>query len=571
MKKAKQKIAIVFCSVMLVIRPAHAGFPVLDLGESPQTFKGVANAVETLHQVKAQLRELKESLRAIGDSIQTIAEFGQSLGDMMAEIQDIADVTVGTLNSTLGVNIDLNEKLAGALSKANSLQGVVTKDLVGQVTSYVDDAARMTDKVEGTIRKAEDKAGEVVNKVGGAVALGGDIAGFSKDIGNLGEGDVLDKVNAASEKFREANGLFNGALNVAESTGLVNAEELRHKVNHLNEQQTNLVNIVNSETGNWERVDVISGDIESTLGDLKSSMDDLDKVGVNTSNMRKALDQSEGAYNDTIKIVEEVNKGAAAAQAAKGDSDSSNTEADQNKNNDVIKGENEQSEVNKSLKKDLKLNLKLKGKSIEDNQEILQNDKLIIEEEEEEVVVEEDEIDEVFTNAKEESAQIFTQINDTFDAALSDMNKGAALSQSKLTELSEALRALTEEDIDTEDKQSLEKRLDDLIDHSQKVSDWGVSIAEKAKAKYNSEYKDKIADGINNYQKVVQAYKKGTATKEDVTIAGTVLEREISEINAAPDPAIMVSYKREVEQVVEEARKLGEDIKKAVDDKQKSS
>jgi hypothetical protein len=283
----------------------------------------------------------------------------------------------------------------------------------------------------------------------------------------------------------------------------------------------------------------IASNVEDVSGNLEAVLAKLEEEGYDVESIREIIEQGKDA-NDYVdkgeKGYNDVNKGI-------------------NKGLDVLKGK------------------KNKGKDGDKGQEgAPANNETVIEEEEEEIISEKnDDIEAVFNNTKEESSQLVIQLNDTFDEALNSMNKGAAISQEKLTELSEALRALTEEDIDAKDKASLEKRLGELIEHSQKVSDWGVSIAENAKNKYNREYKDKILDGINNYQKVVQAYKKGNATKDDVTIAGATLKKSVSEVNAIPDKAIMVSYKREVGIVIEEARKLSEDIKKAIENKQKSS
>lgn len=708
MKIAKQKIAIVFCSVLLMIKPAYAGIPVLDLGESPTTFKEASNAMETLNKVKSQLNTLKENLRALGESLQTIAEFGQALSDMLAEIQEIADVVCNTLNDTLGIDIDLNEKLADALSQINDLQSMLTDDLVNQVTGMIEDTANMVENAENALQTAED------------------IKNFADNIDDLGDGNFLDKVNAVSEKMNEANGLLNDALDELGNTGLVDVDELRDTVNLLNEQQANLMNIANNGVENWSNVDALSGDIEGTIADLRATLDDLDAMGIDTSEMREALDQAESAYQDVANAMEQAEKGMAAWEDLKGELDKvasgevwdalkeqygddknfwdvmhdvaanagdvagnldavlakleeagidtsdmseiiqqgmdaadiankiANAEDDWNNlmadvdkvtsgevwdklkeqygddknfwdvmhdiaanvedvsgnlegvlaqleeegydvesireiieqgkdaDNYVDQGEKGYNDVNKGIKEGLDF---LKGKNKnkdgdkdgnkDGNKEQTNspgNSETEIEEEEEEVVVDNsDDIEAVFNNTKEESSELVIQLNDTFDEALNSMNKGAALSQSKLTELSEALRTLTEEDIDAKDKASLEKRLGELIEHSQKVSDWGVSIAENAKERYNREYKDKILDGINNYQKVVQAYKKGNATKDDVTIAGATLKKTVSGVDVTPDKAIMVSYKREVGQVVEEARKLSEDIKKAIENKQKSS
>ena len=741
MIKAKRNIAIFFCGVLFIIKPVYAGIPVLDLGESPTTFKESSNAIESLKKTKDQLTELKKNLQALGDSIKTLSEFSQALGEMFTEIQDIADTVVYTLNDTFGLDIDLNEKLAAAISQIESLEKTLITDMtiaVEGAKDLVNDAENM---IDSELNKNVDDTAE-------------DTEESSKKNTDLGKGNFLDKVNAVSDKISDAKDTLNDALDAIESTGLVNTEEIRDKINALAEQQELMMNAINNGCKNWStnskssknekenseneeenngcKVDLWSGDMDETLVDLRATMDDLDRMGVDTSKMREAIDQAEDAYKDALDIDKKAKKAEAAWDELKGELDkvtsgevwdklkkqygddknfwdvmhdiasnadrvSGNLEAvlnrleaegidtsmvreyidkgydvaniadrvaagqsdweglmgdidkvksgklwdklkkqygddknfwdvlhdiatnvedvsgnlekvlgrledegfpidgaqdilDKGKNASEYadKAEKGYNDANKAIHKGLDfLKGKKKGKSNNQSNEsdpVVEEGKNkgksnnqsnesdpVVEEEEEEISSYEEDIDITINNTREEVTQLTIQLNDVFDEALNNMNRKNALVQSRLTELSNALMSLKEDDIDAKDKSQLEKRLNSLIEHSQKVSDWGANIAESARNKYNTEYRDKILDGINNYQKVVHAYANGKATKDDVTIAGSLLRKSVSEINTAPDKAIMVSYKREVGNVISEAQKLGEDIKRIIEIRQKSS
>ena len=282
----------------------------------------------------------------------------------------------------------------------------------------------------------------------------------------------------------------------------------------------------------WDVLHDIAANVENVSGNLENVLDRLEDEGFPIDGAQDILDKGQNASEYADK-------------AEKGYND-----------------------ANKAIHKGLDF---LKGKNRGKSNNQANESAPVIEEEEEEISSYEEDTDITINNTREEVTQLTIQLNDVFDEALNNMNRENALVQSRLTELSNALMSLKEDDIDAKDKSQLEERLNNLIEHSQKVSDWGANIAESARNKYNTEYRDKILDGINNYQKVVHAYANGKATKDDVTIAGSLLRKSVSEINTAPDKAIMVSYKREVGNVISEAQKLGEDIKRIIEIKQKSS
>ena len=642
---AKHSIAIFFCGILFVAKPAQAMIPVLDLGEAPKTFQSASNAVETLKNTKAQLDELKASLKAVGDSLQTIAQFGQSLGDMLAEIQEIADVVVNTINETLGTDIKINEKLAEGLSKINDVQNAMTEGLVSQATALVDAPANLIDQASNAVQSKVDEATNIINTVTNAADTVADVKNFAKDAKNIGDGGLLDKANAISEKATGATQEMNKALDVIDSTGLVDTTELRDQVNTLNEQQGNLMNAISNGSENWGEIDALSGNVEGTIKDINASIDDIDRLGIDTTDLRKAVNDTEDLYKQALDLEEKKNVGDKTWSDLKeeygkavggdtwnqlkeqyGDNENfwdtlndiaSNTEDlskdagnvlqrldeagfpldnAQNVQNIINEGKNATSYANdaKGGYEDAKTGYKdakeeynktkedLKEKRNERKEEKNQKKEVkkgnlkstpnIIEEEEEEIISDLDEdVKTLFSNTKEDLDQLVIQMNDTFDEAIYKMNEGSKLSQKKLAELLDALRSLSEEDIDTKDKDELEKRLRDLIVRSQKVSDWGANIAESAKNRYNREYKAKILDGINNYQKVIEAYANNNATREDVEIEGNILKKSISEINVIPDTGIMISYKKEVREVMKEAENLSADIKQAIRNKQKSS
>lgn len=190
----------------------------------------------------------------------------------------------------------------------------------------------------------------------------------------------------------------------------------------------------------------------------------------------------------------------------------------------------------------------------------------IIEEEEEEEIPEEEalknEIWEKFAVIKAENEQLNIKINDVMDGVLAILNRSAQQNQEILANLKKAIT--NTEKLSIEDKTAFKKRLAILMEKEQALSDQGVEIIEVKKNHYNQEYKNKIKDGLNNYEKAVVAYLKGNINKAEIDSIGQKLRENIRSINTKADSSVIQNYKEDATLVQKEIKNLKEDIEKLV-------
>ncbi len=204
------------------------------------------------------------------------------------------------------------------------------------------------------------------------------------------------------------------------------------------------------------------------------------------------------------------------------------------------------------------------------------DDSISIEEEEEEEISEystenapeEDAAEEVrigFETVKEESRKVAERVNDSFDASISALNQAMQKSQNVFIRLEKVLTEI--ENISADERTKLQERLARLKKEKQAVSDRAIAVMEAVKEDYNLEYQDKVADGISNYEKLVNEFLRGKANKEAVFAAGDRLKKEISGINVMPDKEVLDEINRRETKVKEELIILTEDIKKQIRNK----
>ena len=120
----------------------------------------------------------------------------------------------------------------------------------------------------------------------------------------------------------------------------------------------------------------------------------------------------------------------------------------------------------------------------------------------------------------------------------------------------------------SKEKQDFISRIVDLKTRHQKIYDWNIVLAEKAKEKYNKEFKNKILDNLSNYEKITVAYLNGDATIKEVNDIGLQVKRDASTMNIATDKKIMNQIKKEALKLRKDLTTLSNDIKK-IEDKNK--
>lgn len=218
-----------------------------------------------------------------------------------------------------------------------------------------------------------------------------------------------------------------------------------------------------------------------------------------------------------------------------------------------------QKTITQGLNKEINSGISSFSSSFKDNF----NKNLTVEEEEEEEEIAlkdaQEDVQYIFESIKAESAQLTTELNDSLDEALNILNLGADLNNKQLQALKNALQEWQIPN-NQQQKEALEQRLSALMQREQNASDWGARIIESAKNRYNQEYQDKIKEGINSYEKVVQAYLSGKAEQQEVIAAGENLKREISQIDVIPDATVIANYTKELDSIKAEIEVLAQDI-----------
>ena len=223
--------------------------------------------------------------------------------------------------------------------------------------------------------------------------------------------------------------------------------------------------------------------------------------------------------------------------------------------------DNAQQNIANVLVQTVEGNMKLASDTKSHNIYIAQNEITVsLEEEEEEGVdssVEQDKINALFDNVKKESRQLNTELNDTFDTALNVMNQAADMNHKSLTAMEKFLKSAKEADADK--LAELRTRVSDLIQREQLISDKNVQAIENNKAQHNKDYQENVEDGINNYQKIVQAYLSGDVSKDEVLKAGAELKQAVANSKTATN--VSAGYKNDIAAIQEETLALAKEVK----------
>ena len=165
-----------------------------------------------------------------------------------------------------------------------------------------------------------------------------------------------------------------------------------------------------------------------------------------------------------------------------------------------------------------------------------------------------------FAVARDENKKMAEQLNDVMDASVSALNKTTEESRLALEKLAQAVRDTDR--LDKQDKEVLEKKIGELQVRQQRLADRMIAVAESAKEEYNLEYQNKIADGIDNYEKVIECYLRGDASREEVISAGEKLKEDAALLNVAPDKGIIAELNKEAEILKSEFAAMAAEIKK---------
>ena len=576
MGECKRQIAILCCCFSLFLnKPAYAFWPVFDFGEIIPIVQNVTTTVDSLSAAKEQLAQLEGALKAIGESIDTINQFSQELQKSIGNITSIVNDVQGTMNLVPGVDVDLSS-VTDTLNEANNIQSGLANDLASQTNSVLETAEDLNKQVSSGIDSAQQgahQAQDFLDKNQGGCKEGeecGEKDKAKEDKEKTEEEkpkkDFWDKVNEKSEQVSGLVDDANKALDAADKTGLIDTSEIRDTMNDINNKQEGLTDLTNKgkegadnlkdewdkaeEEGLWDQLkDKYTGEGSGNLMDkLNKATEDLGNVAENLDGALDDVDDmgviDTGGVRDTIKDIDK-------------------------KQGDAVKGANKAEEgYNKAKDKynDYKAKKKEKKEKEKQEQENGGNEPVEEEEEEEEIpdVVDEavkDELQAGFDAVKEESLKVAEQVNDAFDASIRSLNKTAQDSLKVFDRLEEVIAKT--KDISPADKKEFSARLIELKKEQQRVSDRALAVTEAAKDNYNQEYQEKIADGINNYEKVVDGYVLGNISAAEVSAAGEKLKQDIAAIDVMPDKSVLAEISRDEKTLRDNFSRLAEDIKKA--------
>lgn len=170
-----------------------------------------------------------------------------------------------------------------------------------------------------------------------------------------------------------------------------------------------------------------------------------------------------------------------------------------------------------------------------------------------------DEIKTGFAVARDENKKMAEQLNDIMDASISILNKTAGENRVVLDGLAQAIRDTDQ--LDEQSKEVLLKKIAKLQTRRQQLSDRMIAVAESAKEEYNLEYKNKIADGIDNYEKTVERYFRGDASRQEVVSAGEKLKEDAASLDVAPDKGTLAELNKEAEMLKTEFAALAAEIR----------
>lgn len=190
------------------------------------------------------------------------------------------------------------------------------------------------------------------------------------------------------------------------------------------------------------------------------------------------------------------------------------------------------------------------------------------EEEEEEVSNEESiaNLKKYFATIIDKNKKIASRLNDVLDMHINRLNTSAENAEKSFSILETGIEKNSI--FSSKEKQDFISRIVDLKTRHQKIYDWNIVLAEKAKEKYNKEFKNKILDNLSNYEKITVAYLNGDATIKEVNDIGLQVKRDASTMNIATDKKIMNQIKKEALKLRKDLTTLSNDIKK-IEDKNK--
>lgn len=581
-----------------------------DLRKNIQDMTGIINdiqdTVNVIPGVDADFGNITDTLNQANEMQSGFAgSLTSQTNDILGQTSGLSDKVTSSIDSAQSAAHDAQDFLNDAQDKANNpdIKDTVAetedteskknfwdkvKDKSEQVSDLTEDANKALDQVDktglidtgdirDTINSVNNKQENIVDMAdtskSGYEDLKGEVDKAKEDniLDELKEkytgedsGNWMDKINQASDDLSNAAGNASDALGKVDKTGLVNTDGIQDTINSVNNKQESITDLANTS--------------KDGLDDLKSEVDKAKDEGLVDALKDKYTGENSGNLIDKIKqgsddlsnategignALDKINETGIIDTGGFG-----NALDNINQKQENLSGKAEDAEKAYNKAKDKYDEYREKKEQKEKREAASESDNVPVEEEEEEEEVSEysakeaaEEMKLGFDTVKDESRKVAERVNDSFDASISTLNQTAQKSLSVFARLEKALAGI--DSISAEEKKKLQERLTRLKKEQQDVSDRAIAVMEAVKDNYNLEYQDKVADGISNYEKLVNEFLRGNANKETVFAAGEQLKKEISGINVMPDKGILDEINRREAKVKEELIILTEDIKKA--------
>lgn len=542
MRIFKRYVSVVFVCALFSAKVSCAqGFPVLDQATLPTTATQVRTLYGKLKETHNQIRSLTSTIKAMGASVMS---FGNFMGGIIAigstytrMIRDTADL----INRTTGSNIKIGETLDDAMysvEKAHNEAMTSAWIVVDTTLSIVDYANIGADII--------DQTSNLVGVVGEVSYIG---EGITSDLSNSNDPNkkdpnkgLWDQIKESSSNINDYTQSANRALDNLSSTGLVDQnviDDIRGPINDANNVQNNAVGTgisatngytagLNSDgskgdsSGVWDN---IAGAANGVVAAANGARATAGAAGINDNDLNDAL----------IGLGAEASALGSAAQIGQDGQDLYNKYNNKNKGGKTDTGGNTDT-----------------GEAVE-------------EEEEEEEISEEasigTEIKEALKSAQEKNEKIYTRFNDMLDMQINRLNTNAAENDKAFDTLIDGI--YNAKKISEDEKEGFKERLINLKKQHRNIADRNIILIENAKSNYAKEYKEKIADSIENYNKVIDMYIRKDASKEDVLKKGEDIKKLVSSFSIRIDEAAKKDINTDIKKAQQELNTLVKDIKEA--------
>lgn len=549
MRKSKQFICAVFCFAFLFAKSSFANFPAFDPMSFIPDLKQFKELAADLRNTKEQLNQIRQDLRAMGDSIRSVASYSQAIIHTVKRGVDAASKAVDTINQTLGTNIEIGNGLNNIISSAENLQKTFVEDTVNKVDSALkgekldEVLAVANDKKEELEQKARDKVNEEVDRVSDSI---------SEAANTMAEG-----ISEATEGIREDIGTARDKINTQVDNAKGKINETKRKIKIIEDVAGDTRDVINNTR---DRIENAKDEIHN-IGDVNGYIDGMgERVFNKTEDIENNI--KEGVARSVEKGLENISYTNRNSTTNTGNTLSqprASTTTDGSSSRTI----NTPTSTSQSSGRTGAFgitNKNLPGGRVAP----LKNQPIVFEEEEEEEEISNEEsiavLKKYFTTIYDENKKIANRLNDVLDMHINKLNTSSENAEKSLTQLESDI---TNNSIFTsEEKEDLVNRILDIKSRHQKVYDWNIILAEKAKDKYNIEFKNKILDNLSNYEKMAIAYLNGDATLKEVNKVGEQVKKNAKTMSVATDRKVMEQIKKEAAKLRKDLAALSDDIKK---------